>query len=955
MKKLFVVILIAASAIFIQAQNVVPATSSKARAEAYTQRVKLNENSIVKNLEFRNVGPSVMSGRVVDLEVNPQNPTEFYVAYASGGLWKTTNNGITFSPVFDNQPVMTIGDIAVDWKNKILYVGTGENNSSRSSYAGDGIYRSTDDGKTWENIGLPEIHRTGDIVIDPENKDILYVGALGHLYSPSEERGVYKTTDGGKSWKKTLYINENCGIIELQMDPSNSNTLYAASWERERRAWDFVEAGAGSGIYKSTDAGETWVLLTNAESGFPTGDDVGRIGLSIYDKNPAVLYAVVDNQNHREEEEKVEYSITSETLKEITSEDFLALDEKDLADYLQRNSFPEKYSVDVVKKMVKDAKIKPQALVDYLGDANDNLFNTPVIGAELYKSTDAGKTWNKTFEGFLEDFVYSYGYYFGEVRVSPGDENILYLGGVPIIKSTDGGKTFRSVNGDNVHADHHALWINPENQEHVINGNDGGLNISYDGGENWLKLNNPPVGQFYAVQYDMAKPYNVYGGLQDNGVWVGPSTYTKSDYWHQSGKYPYEELSGGDGMQIQIDTRNNDIVYTGYQFGYYYRITRSTNDYKFIRPVHSLGEKPYRFNWQTPIQLSSHNMDILYLGSNKLHRSMDKGDTWSVISPDLTKGGKKGDVPYGTLTTISESILKFGLIYTGSDDGLVYVTKDGGVNWEEISKSLPQNYWVSRVEASRFVEGRVYVSLNGYRWDNFESLVYRSDDYGKTWVKLGNNLPPEPVNVVREDPVNEDIVYVGTDHALYVSFDMGESFMGMNKNLPDAPVHDLVIHPRDKDIIVGTHGRSIYIADVEYVEALTPEVRGSGIKLLNTPEVWYSSSWGEKDWLWNEPSDPKVSFPLWLGAAGKLQFSITSEKGDVLFDETNVVDKGLYFYKYNLSVDEKVVEDYKSSLENNENFNKRDSGKFYLEPGKYKVIFSYNGDKTESELIVKEK
>jgi len=282
-------------------------------------------------------------------------------------------------------------------------------------------------------------------------------------------------------------------------------------------------------------------------------------------------------------------------------------------------------------------------------------------------------------------------------------------------------------------------------------------------------------------------------------------------------------------------------------------------------------------------------MDILYLGSTKLHRSMDKGDTWSVISPDLTKGGKKGDVPYGTLTTISESILKFGLIYTGSDDGLVYVTKDGGVNWEEIGKSLPQNYWVSRVEASRFDEGRVYVSLNGYRWDNFESLVYRSDDYGKTWVKLGNNLPPEPVNVVREDPVNEDIVYVGTDHALYVSFDKGESFMGMNNNLPDAPVHDLVIHPRDKDIIVGTHGRSIYIADVEYIEALTPEVRGSGIKLLNTPEVRYSSSWGEKDWLWNEPSDPKVTFPLWLGEAGTLQFTLTSEKGDVLFDETKKV------------------------------------------------------------------
>lgn len=956
MKKILFLVLSVSFLLLAQEKNSVNYTPAGERSKAFEIREKLNENSVVKNVNFRNVGPTVMSGRVVDLDVNEADPTVFYVAYASGGMWKTTNNGITFSPVFDNQPVMTLGDIAVDWKNNILYAGTGENNSSRSSYAGNGVYRSNDEGKTWENIGLEETHRTGDIVLNPDNRDVILVGALGHLYSPSPERGVFKTTDGGKTWNKTLYINENTGVIELQQHPTDPNILYAATWHRERRAWNFVESGSGSGIYKSTDMGDTWILLSTEDSGFPTGEGVGRIGLSIYKNNPEILYAVLDNQNHRpEEDEKEETAVTTETLKDISKTNFLNLKNEDLQKFLSANGFPGKYSAEEVKKMVKSDKIKPQALLDYLGDANDNLFNTPVIGAEVYKSTDAGKTWSKTHEDYLDAVFYSYGYYFGEIRVAPTDENILFVGGVPLIKSTDGGKTFFSVNGDNVHADHQALWVNPANPNHILNGNDGGLNLSYDGGENWLKLNNPAVGQFYTVQVDMAEPYRVYGGLQDNGVWVGPSTYEKSDYWHQSGKYPYEELSGGDGMQIQIDTRSNDIIYTGYQFGYYYRITRSKEDYKFIRPVHELGEFPYRFNWQTPLHLSRHNMDILYLGSNKLHRSMKNGENWEVISGDLTKGGKKGDVPYGTLTSIDESPLKFGLIYTGSDDGLVHVTKDGGVTWKEISKTLPQDYWVSRVEASNFAEGRVYVSLNGYRWDNFESLVYVSEDYGDTWIKIGENIPAEPVNVVREDPVNENIIYVGTDHALYVSLDRGKTFEGMNNGMPYAPVHDLVIHPGEKDLVVGTHGRSIYIADVKYLQMLTDEVKSEDLKLLDTPLKNYSPGWGNKDWLWNEPSDPKVTFPFWTNAGGELKAEIKSAKGTTLFEESVKVDKGLNFYEYHLNVNESALEDYKSELESTDKPQKKDSGKYYLEPGKYGVVFRLNNKEITTELEIKEK
>ncbi|GJQ61288.1 MAG: hypothetical protein SCALA702_03410 [Melioribacteraceae bacterium] len=949
---LFIAFVISLSA---QHKNAVDSTPAEKRINAFEKRVELNDKSVLKNVKFRNVGPTVMSGRVVDVAVNPADPTIFYVAYASGGMWKTTNHGVTFSPVFDNQPVMTLGDIAVDWQNNILYAGTGENNSSRSSYAGNGLYRSLDDGKTWQHLGLAETHRTGDIVINSDNKDVILAGALGSLYSPSPERGVFKSVDGGKTWKKTLYINENTGVIELQQHPIDPNILYAATWHRERRAWNFVESGEGSGIYKSTDMGDTWSLLTTENSGFPTGEGVGRIGLSIFKNNPDVLYAVLDNQYHRPEEKKEKAVVTKEALKNISETEFLNLKDEDLQKFLSSNGFPGKYNAEEVKKLVKSDKIKPQALLDYLGDANDNLFNTPVIGAEVYKSTDAGKTWQKTHEDYLDAVYYSYGYYFGEIRVAPSDENILFVGGVPLIKSTDGGKTFFSANGDNVHADHQALWVNPTNPNHVLDGNDGGLNLSYDGGENWLKLNNPAVGQFYTVQVDMAEPYNVYGGLQDNGVWVGPSTYQKSDYWHQSGRYPYEELSGGDGMQIQIDTRSNDIIYTGYQFGYYYRITRSTNDYKFIRPVHELGEFPYRFNWQTPLHLSKHNMDILYLGSNKLHRSMKNGENWEVISGDLTKGGKKGDVPYGTLTSIDESPLKFGLIYTGSDDGLIHVTRDGGVTWKEISKTLPQDYWVSRVEASSFAQGRVYVSLNGYRWDNFESLVYVSEDFGETWTKIGENIPAEPVNVIKEDPTNENVLYVGTDHALYVSLDRGKTFVGMNSGMPYAPVHDLVIHPRDNDLVVGTHGRSIYVADVEFLQMLTPEIMAEEFKLLNSPSKRYSSGWGNKDWLWNEPEDPKVTFPYWSKDGGELKIEIKTENDLIVYQENVKTDKGLNYYEYHLVIDEDKLEDYKSELNSDVKPEKKDSGKFYLEPGKYFVNFTLGEKEITTELEIKGK
>ncbi|MEX0360985.1 MAG: glycosyl hydrolase, partial [Allomuricauda sp.] len=393
----------------------------------------------------------------------------------------------------------------------------------------------------------------------------------------------------------------------------------------------------------------------------------------------------------------------------------------------------EKYRAQNVKQLVRSGSVKPVDLAKYLENANSLLFDTPVIGAEVYRSDNAGSSWQKMNSNYIDDLFYSYGYYFAQIRIDPNNKDHIYLAGVPLVKSEDGGDTFTSIGKENVHVDHHALWINPKRPGHLINGNDGGLNISYDDGENWVKNNSPKVGQFYAINIDHEEPYNVYGGLQDNGVWKGAHNNKEDRGWHQSGANPWKSILGGDGMQVQIDKRNSNTVYTGYQFGNYYRLDLENGKQKYIQPKHELGESPYRFNWQTPILLSEHNQDILYLGSNKLHRSLNQGDDWETISNDLTQGGKPGNVAYGTLTTLSESPFKFGLLYTGSDDGLVQVSKNGGGSWDLISGSLPKNLWVSEVAASNHKKERVYVALNGYRWDDFSPYIYVSDDYGKSW------------------------------------------------------------------------------------------------------------------------------------------------------------------------------------------------------------------------------
>jgi photosystem II stability/assembly factor-like uncharacterized protein len=928
------------------AQN--PAATAASEIQNSLEKMEqMASSSPFKNLEFKNIGPTVMSGRVVDVDVNPTDPTEMLVAYASGGLWHSNNNGTSFTPIMDNAGTINLGDIAVDWNSKTIWAGTGENNSSRSSYAGIGLLKSTDWGETWSQPMLTDSHHIGRILIDPKNTDHVVVAVTGPLYSTSENRGIYTTKDGGSNWEKTLFATDMAGFIDLAAAPENFDIMYTASWEKDRKAWNFDGDGTASAIYKSTDAGQSWTKITTEASGFPVGTGVGRIGLAVYDAN--TVYAIHDSQFRRPKEDsdvkkEGHQDLSKDDFKSMSKESFLKLDDKKLNTFLKQNGFQEKYRAQNVKNMVRVGDATPLDVAKYLENANTQLFDTPVKGAELYRSNDGGKTWNKTHEGQIDDVFYSYGYYFAQVRVDPSDVSHVYAMGVPIIRSDDAGKTWKSISKENVHADHHALWINPNKRGHIINGNDGGLNISYDDGETWIKNNSPSVGQFYAINYDMEQPYNVYGGLQDNGVWVGPHDARENRAWHQQGQYPWETIMGGDGMQIQIDSRNSDIVYTGYQFGNYYRIDREKEKQTYIQPRHELGESPYRFNWQTPILLSSHNQDILYLGSNKLHRSMNQGDDWTAISPDLTQGGKEGNVAYGTLSSISESPFQFGLIYTGSDDGLVQITKDSGASWNAIKGDWPANLWVSRVVASLHKKDRVYVTLNGYRFDDFSTYVYASDDYGKTWRSLGKTLPTSPVNVIIEHPKKENTLFLGTDNASYISTDTGASWNLLNNGMPPVAVHDIKIQPVSNDLLVGTHGRSIYTANLDALELMGK----SGFAFAKVNKIRASSRYGSQGFMWSEGPEPKIELTFYTKMAGKVKIEVLNEKGKTIYEDATLSSNGINFYTYNGTVGAYALKRF--DKENRPE--KAENGNYYLPKGIYAIKLTGNSGSASQELIV---
>jgi hypothetical protein len=877
-----------------------PSTEAEIQ-RALAGRRAMAENSILKNYPFRNIGPTVQGGRIVDIEVNSSNAKEYYVGFASGGIFRTQNNGITFDPVFDHQDALGIGDFALSQTSpKILYVGTGEKNSSRSSYAGSGMYKSEDGGKTWQHLGLSGTQHISRVIIHPEDNNTVWVAAMGALYSTNTERGVYKTTDGGKTWKKTLYLNDSTGIIDLVINPQNPAQLLASSWDRSRKAWDFKEGGEGSSIYKSDDGGETWY---KSVSGFPQGKQVGRIGLDICWTKPNVVYAILDNQGEipQAEKPKDDGKLKPEHFKDLTKDNFLKLDDKKLDEFLRDNRFPQKYNAKSVKQEVTDNKYLPKALYEYLGgDANANLFNTKIIGAEVYRSDDSGATWKKMNSYDLDGVFFTYGYYFAEMRVDPSDADKIYIYGVPLLKSNDGGVTWNHLDTlrgvQNVHVDHHALWINPKDSKHILLGNDGGLYASYDEGAYWQHINNMPVGQFYTVSVDMETPYNVYGGLQDNGVLKGSSRSVPNVSKH------WEVIGGGDGMYVAADPRNSKLVYWGFQFGNYFRVEPGKQTAR-ITPRNDIGEPAYRWNWRTPFLLSKHNPDIAYMAAQKVFRSLNKGETWETISDDLTKNRKAGDVPFSTTSSLTESPLRFGLLYAGTDDGYVWVNKSGV--WDNITAGLPQNKWVSSVSPSPHDEATVFVSLNGYRDDDFRTYLFMSTDYGRNWKSVKGNLPESVANVIIQDPVNADVLYCGLDNGTYVTLDKGNTWHLFNGMLNVAS-YDMLVHPRENELVVGTHGRSVFVADVKPLQVL--KTVSKPILAFAPESIRHSERWGQRQYPWAQPNEPGVNILYYVGRpTEQVKVEVLDEKKSVVRQLTTTGAAGFHSFRWDVKITEAVL------------------------------------------------
>lgn len=874
------------------------------RWQAWEQHQQLEHDSLFAGLKWRAIGPTVQGGRIVDLEVHPRNPYTFYVAYASGGVWKTTNNGVSFTPLSDGLPTMISGDLAIDPQNPdTLWLGSGEPNSSRSTYSGLGMFVSRDGGASFVPAGLADADRIARVRVDPKDSQRVFVAVQGPLYTPGGMRGIYRTQDGGKSWQQVLAGGEWAGGIDLIFDPRDSRSVYAALWERSRRPWEFVEGGRGSGVWKSTDGGDTWTRLP----GFPQGEHIGRIGLAISPAKPDRLYASIDNQEPLPEDlvDLGDQPLSPARLKRMSKEEFLRQDPDAIEALVRFSDFEPDIDGKKLIGMIKSGALTMEQLRAELSDGNAALFDTDIRGLDIWRSDDAGASWARANREPIRDFTYTYGYYFGEIRVAPDNADRVYVLGVPTAISEDAGATWSgSINAPQVHSDHHAFEFDPADPQRILNGNDGGLDISYDGGATWLKLDRQAVGQSYAVAVDMAEPYNVYTGLQDNGTWKGSSQIDLSapgGFWSNDGD-GWSFLNGGDGMQIQVDPRDASVVYSGFQFGFYRRAGKDGGEVRARAP---LADPALRYNWNTPILLSPHNPDVLYMGANKLYRSMDQGRSWSAISGDLTHGDRRGNVPFATLTTVAESEKQFGLIAAGSDDGRLWVTEDGGVEWREATRGLPKERWVSRVVLSSHARPRMYASFNGYRDDDMTPLVYASEDLGRSWKSIAANLPAEPVNVVREDPVNPDVLYVGSDRGVYVSLDRGESWQALQGGLPNVPVHDLVVHPRDRELVAGTHGRSVWVLDVLPIQDLNAEVRAKPAHLFFVSEVDADRGWRSAPARWSAHYEqpPKSVIQYWAAAAGKGKLTVKDSDGNPVRVLEVEAARGINRIDYDLKVD----------------------------------------------------
>ena len=704
--------------------------------------------SIAAALQWRSIGPAIAGGRISDVEIVPGTQSHIYLGAVSGGVWVSLNHGTTWTPVFDDQPNLSVGDIALAPSDPTqVWVGTGEPNNRNSSPWGQGVYHSEDGGETWRLTGLEETRHIGRIVVHPTDPNTVWVAALGHLFGPNEERGVYRTTDRGATWEKVLYIDENTGAVDLAIDPSDPATLYAAAYQRQRRAWGFIGGGPGSGLYKSTDGGDTWRELTE---GLPEGDK-GRIGLAVSARNPALVMAVVEAED-----------------------------------------------------------------------------------GGIFKSTDRGASWTRVNELNQRPMYYS------QLRLDPNDDETVYLVAGSLHRSTDGGETFNTVAREvvyntGVHVDHHDLWIDPANSAHMILANDGGLYSTWDNGDNWTFISNIPIGQFYDVDLDMADPYNVYGGLQDNNSYRGPS---RTHRYHGILNRDWQVIDYGDGMYVETDTSDLGMVYVTSQNAGIMRVDLATGDRKALRPFPRDTADEYRFDWKSPILVSPHDSDRVYLGGNRLFISDDRGESWRATE-DLTRAVHQDSLPimgilpdsttlskhdgasgYGEITAVSESPVTAGILWVGADDGTVQVSRDGGESWTDVTEGIvgawggpPFPYYVSWVEASHHVAERAYVSLDGHWDDDYEAYVFVTENLGASWRSIDRRLPSATVNVVREHHDNPRVLIVGAEDGVFASTNRGARWGRLGSGMPAVPVDDIEIHPRDDDVVAGTHGRGIWILD----------------------------------------------------------------------------------------------------------------------------------------------
>ena len=826
-------------------------TPPEERLAGYDRHVEMKAQSAFTNLPWQFLGPTNTSGRMTDVAVVAPKGENYtiYVAGASGGVWRTDNEGTTWEPVFEHGPSTSIGDVTIDPNDpNTIWVGTGEANIFRSSMAGAGVFKSTDRGTTWTYKGLAGTHTIGRIIVNPHHSNVVYVAASGHEWTDNEERGLYKSEDGGETWTKILYVDERTGVIDLVMDPGDPHTLYASTWQRIRRKWNDprVEPGYGkSGVWKSTDNGATWAQINE---GLPAPEHRGRIGLDVSRSNPNIVYAFVDNH--------------------------------------------------------ESARMPDDEATDAYGRPAG-----PIIrGATVFRSDDAGASWRRTSEynREMETLAGTYGWVFGQIRVDPNLPDRIYLMGVPLKVSNDAGQTWTTLDG--MHGDHHGLWIDPDNSNYLVNVNDGGVAISYDAGENWRTFyDNLPLVQFFNVSVDMDEPFHAYGSVQDHGSRRAVVDLSRGR--HAIPAVEWQNAPGGEGSRHAIDPTEPATVYSA---GFYGTISRTDvveDASTAIIPRLDVEGARLRGQWLAPFIISPHNPRILYHGMNYLFRSMDRGDKWDRISPDLTYNdpAQLGDIPYQTIFTIAESPFRFGRLWVGTDDGRVWRTNDSGTNWTELTSKFPRRRWISRIVASAHAEGRVYLTQNGKRDDDFTPYVWHSDDGGDTWRSIAAGVPSGPVNSIAEDPRNADVLYLATDLSAYVSFDRGATWDVLAADLPTTFVSDLAVQPREDILVASTHGRGMYAIDVRNVQRVTPEVRASDLHVFPVEPARLGQGW-------RSPGVDAVIW-YWVSAARTVSVTILDESGAKAKTLEDTAERGLNRVVWNLTnSQDRPVDTYKFTV-----------------------------------------